>query len=348
MLQIRHDLPEGFFAASAQDLNSLLGGPILFEFEGTMPQPLFVSVLLHGNEPAGFEAMKQILAKYNVPGSDGQRPLPRSLRLFVGNVAAAEKGLRMLDGQPDYNRIWPISGDVGAAGHSPEQAMLAELTTRMKAQNIFASLDIHNNTGLNPHYACINRLSRDWLYLATMFSHNVTYFILPEGVQSLTFNAFCPSVTVECGKSGDAAGEAHAAEYIDACLHLHAFPAHPFPPHDIDLFHTIARVRVPDGMEFSCHSTQVPLAFNPRMESWNFTELPPGAEFCKFTGENEFPLIVELEAGTTTWSDYFEVRDHRVLTKKPLMPSMLTLDERVVRQDCLCYLMERIPLPADA
>ena len=348
MLQIRNELPDGFFAARAKDLKSLLGGPTLFEFDGVVDQPLFVSVLQHGNEPAGFEAIKTVLAKYAVPGSDGKRPLPRSLRLFVGNVDAAERGERMLDGQPDYNRNWPGCEPDG----SPEQKMLADLTQRMRDQKIFASLDIHNNTGLNPHYACINRLSRDWFYLATMFSHNVTYFVLPKGVQSLAFNEFCPSVTVECGKSGDAAGEAHAAEYIDACLHLHAFPEHPFPPHDIDLFHTIARVRVPEGIEFSCHSTHVPLAFNPRMESWNFTELEPGAEFCQFkgseNGEDEFPLIVEPELGENTWSDYFEVRDHRVLTKKPLMPSMLTLDERVVRQDCLCYLMERIPLPADA
>jgi len=28
-----------------------------------------------------------------------------------------------------------------------------------------------------------------------------------------------------------------------------------------------------------------------------------------------------------------------------LMPAMLTRDKRVIRQDCLCYLMERISLP---
>lgn len=64
MLQIRNDLPDGFFAASAKDLDSLLGGPTLFEFEGVISQPLFVSVLQHGNEPAGFEGIKTVLAKY--------------------------------------------------------------------------------------------------------------------------------------------------------------------------------------------------------------------------------------------------------------------------------------------
>jgi len=32
-------------------------------------------------------------------------------------------------------------------------------------------------------------------------------------------------------------------------------------------------------------------------------------------------------------------------TTRALMPSMFTLDERVIRQDCLGYLMERYTLP---
>jgi hypothetical protein len=35
------------------------------------------------------------------------------------------------------------------------------------------------------------------------------------------------------------------------------------------------------------------------------------------------------------------VVDGKIRLRVPVMPSMLTLDERVVRQDCLCYLMER-------
>ena len=31
-----------------------------------------------------------------------------------------------------------------------------------------------------------------------------------------------------------------------------------------------------------------------------------------------------------------------IVSKVPLMPSMLTRDERAIRQDCLCYLMERV------
>lgn len=34
-----------------------------------------------------------------------------------------------------------------------------------------------------------------------------------------------------------------------------------------------------------------------------------------------------------------------IRSSRPVMPSMLMRDARVVRQDCLCYFMERFPLP---
>jgi len=49
------------------------------------------------------------------------------------------------------------------------------------------------------------------------------------------------------------------------------------------------------------------------------------------------------EAGKDVAERFF-VNDNGVLkTRLSMMPSMLTLDETVIRQDCLCYLMERLP-----
>jgi len=42
---------------------------------------------------------------------------------------------------------------------------------------------------------------------------------------------------------------------------------------------------------------------------------------------------------------YFASQEGRLTLKKSVMPSMLTLDEEIVRQDCLCYLMERVAIP---
>jgi hypothetical protein len=49
------------------------------------------------------------------------------------------------------------------------------------------------------------------------------------------------------------------------------------------------------------------------------------------------------EAGVDV-AEHFFIRDNDNLkTRLPVMPSMLTLNAEVIRQDCLCYLMERLP-----
>ena len=67
-----------------------------------------------GNEGTGWEALRALLRDYQ------GRELPRALTIFIGNVSAAKAGLRRLEGQPDYNRIWE-------PGDTPEHAMAAEV-----------------------------------------------------------------------------------------------------------------------------------------------------------------------------------------------------------------------------
>ena len=40
----------------------------------------------------------------------------------------------------------------------------------------------------------------------------------------------------------------------------------------------------------------------------------------------------------------FQIKDQKIQLINSMMPAMLTLDEMVIRQDCLCYLMERLDL----
>jgi hypothetical protein len=42
-------------------------------------------------------------------------------------------------------------------------------------------------------------------------------------------------------------------------------------------------------------------------------------------------------------AEFFTTADGLLRLRRAAMPAMLTLDARVVRQDCLCYLMERVP-----
>ncbi|MDP3123204.1 MAG: M14 family metallopeptidase, partial [Thiobacillus sp.] len=193
-------VPPGLLDLPASRLGEVLPGPALIHLPGRRSPPLFVSVLLHGNEDTGWLAAQTVLKKY------AAAELPRALSLYIGNVAAARSGVRRLDGQPDYNRVWLGSEEPDSA----ETAMMLQVVDAMRARGVFASLDIHNNTGLNPHYACVNRLEPNFLHLATLFSRVVVYFIRPLGVQSAAFAELCPSVTLEFGKPGTPGSVDHA------------------------------------------------------------------------------------------------------------------------------------------
>lgn len=329
-------VPAALYDAAPAQLADLLGGPTLIHLPGRRPAPLFVSILLHGNEDTGVHAIQRVLRRYRTTA------LPRALSVFIGNVEAARSGLRRLDGQPDYNRVWPGATPTGSA----EERLLAEVVAQMRERAVFASIDVHNNTGLNPHYACVNALDHRFLHLATLFARTVVYFTEPRGVQAMAFAALCPAVTVECGKPGSPGSDTHAAEFIEAALHLAEFPQHPVAVHDIDLYHTVATVKVPPALSLSFDGTAADLQFVPDIDHLNFRELVAGAVLARVRAGGVPPLHVPDGRGGNRWQDYFAVRDGTLRLERALMPSMLTRDERVVRQDCLCYLMERLPLPA--
>lgn len=335
LLRQYHELPAGLPEAQPEELAELLGGPSLVHLPGRRERPLFVSVLLHGNETTGLFAVQSLLKQYR------DRELPRALSLFVGNVDAAHDRVRRLAGQPDYNRVWPGTEHPD----SPERRLMAEIFDIMQRRHPFASVDVHNNTGINPHYACINRIDHRFLHLGSLFSRTMVYFIRPRGVQSMAFAELCPAVTVECGKVGQSAGEAHVEEFLGACLHLSEIPEHPVPPHDVDLYHTVATVRVPRVFSFGFGEKPVDVCFVNELDHLNFRELPPGTPLARLNGVTGLPLEAMDEQGREVAERFFTVEDDLLRTRRPMMPAMLTLDERVIRQDCLGYLMERYPLP---
>jgi hypothetical protein len=332
MLQEYDYIPGNILSLEADQLLDRLPGPSLIHLSGRKSQPVFVSVLMHGNEHVGWEAVRLLLNRYQGGGD-----LPRSLSIFIGNVAAAAKHKRLLPGQPDYNRVWPGS----ELGESPEKGMMAQVVELMRARQPFASVDIHNNTGLNPHYACVNRLKSPFLHLALLFSRTVVYFLRPKGVQSMAFAELCPAVTLECGKVGSVHGVEHALEYIEACLHLAEHPQHAVAHQDIDLFHTVAQVKVSPCTSFGFVPSSGPLVFDPDLDHMNFRELPAGTPFGWVNGCGLEVLDVRDETGAEVGSDYFQIEEGQLCLNRSVMPSMLTKDLDVIHQDCLCYLMER-------
>jgi succinylglutamate desuccinylase len=335
MLNILATIPDGLLELDAPRLHEMLPAPTLLQLPGRRPEPLFVSVMLHGNEDAGWLAIRDLLRNY------ATKDLPRALTVLIGNVAAARANERFLPEQPDYNRIW--QGGPGVDGR-PEQRMVQEVLQRARASGLFACIDVHNTTGINPHYASLRRTDHRSLQLAALFSRTVVYYRRPKGVLIAAFSDFCPAVTVECGKPGQQQGVAHARDYIDACLHLSEIPNHAVAAHDIDLFHTVATVKVPIPLSFGFAGDD-DIRFVNDLDHLNFRELPVGTTLGWVRSGCNASLDVRDESGVEVSGRFFNLQDGEIRTRLPVIPALLTLSVQAIRQDCLCYLMERYEQP---
>ncbi|HFC30756.1 MAG TPA: peptidase M14, partial [Oceanospirillales bacterium] len=188
MVKQLNNLPEGLLDLDANELYTKIDNHTLIHLQGKIKRPVFISILQHGDEHTGWDALKDYLLNH-------QHVLPRSISILFGNVEAARYNERQMPGQPDFNRSWPSRKNYDY----PIAKTMAEITAIMHDLNPFASVDIHNNSGRNPHYSGINSLETEFINLASLFSDTMIYFTSPVGIQSGAFAKFCPAVTVECG-----------------------------------------------------------------------------------------------------------------------------------------------------
>ncbi|MDR9453003.1 MAG: M14 family metallopeptidase [Wenzhouxiangella sp.] len=334
-------VPDRLLSLPATALHAHLNGPTLIHLPGRQTQPLVVSVLQHGNETSGWEALRRLLK-----GRYQRDPLPRSLIIYIGNPQAAAVNVRHLDHQPDLNRCWPGS----TLAPTPWHRLMAAITDHIKQCQPMASIDIHNNTGRNPHYAAVNRLEPEHLSLACEFSRSVVFFTEPRGVQSQAFGQFCPAVTLECGLAQEAGGADHAMAYLDTMLHCEALST-AFPsPGELELFQTQATLKLDPAARFcigpdTAHSPPTPdVVFSQDLDTHNFEELPLG--FCLATTKSDHPkpLIAYGPNDKDVSARYLEQGDGHIRTTRAVTPAMMTLDAFAIRHDCLCYLMERIQI----
>ena len=329
-LRVYESPPAGLAEADATQLQALLGGPSLIHVRGIREAPLFVSVLLHGNEVSGWNGLRRLLAS--------PEPLARSLLVFIGNVDAAARGVRMLPGQHDFNRIW--RGEVTG----PEGEMAQAVAACVRRSTLFAAVDLHNNTGHNPHYSVLTRLDATSRGLAHLFSSKAVYIEEPDTVLARLFDDLCPVVTLELGPVGDPGCEHRAWDFLQRCLALEAVPC----SGPVDLYQTRVRVHIRDGVSFSFadQGLATPLVLTSGVEGVNFHALPAGTRF----GRSSRPLaevfrVLDVRHQDVT-DQYLVRRDGEIELRKPVIPAMYTTDPLVVMQDCLCYFMEPMDLVA--
>ncbi|MEA2047769.1 MAG: M14 family metallopeptidase [Campylobacterota bacterium] len=335
-LNIRNTLPDAFLDISYRDIKKVFDTPTLIHLKGNKSPALFVSILLHGNEFSGLEIMQTLLKKYKT--TNGYK-LPRDLWIFIGNVDAAQLGLRALDGQIDFNRAWP-----GTPNPHTQTAKLIQKVMEVISENgLFASVDLHNNTGQNPHYGCISDVNEANKYLCTLFNHIGMVFKSPKGVSTMAFDGLCPAITLECSTPGNILAKEKAFRLLDDLMHMDHFPTKPVAKHDLQLVKNSATIKINSDITFSfeedlSHPTDMDLSIVKHFDHHNFTRLEKNEVFAYSNVEQ--PLVVTSADGKDITNEIIENKEGKISLKKALMPAMITMDKNIVLQDCLCYLLE--------
>ena len=322
-----HGIPDGFFDITTANIRSLFPNPTLVQIDGEGPETLFISILLHGNEYTGLKVMQKVLA-------DHAERLPRSILMFVGNVRAAEANRRFLPDQIDYNRCWPGT----LMEPNPTSQMMRHVLEIAHGLRLFAAVDIHNNTGKNPHYACITDPNGRNQNLAAMFN-NIAMVYKHKGVCTMAFDGICPAVTLECGLPGDPLGIEHAARLVGELLTLKELPSTPPSRDRLHLVESHLNLHIPQHVSYDFDpAADVDLRFERDIEDRNFRLIDPQQVFG-YTRVARPISIIDAEGHDVT-DEILRVEEGKIYFNQTLMPAMITRDKLVVQQDCLCHLLQ--------
>lgn len=327
-LRVVDGLSSQLLSLKVSELYAEFGGPTLIRLPGPEKPPLFISCLLHGNEHSGFQAIQSLLQYWKLESAS------RPMLILLGNLKAASQNRRVSEDHLDYNRIWEDSG-------SEQGKWTEEVVSMAKNAGIYAAIDIHNNTGKNPHYAVTTTKHHQTLQLASLFARTTVYVPRLQGTLISRFSSFCPSVVLECGKSQDTAGARVAKEYLQACLKMDHLPQKPVAASDHSVYESCVRLRVPKGSSFDFSGTpkpQVDFSFIVNLDDYNFSPLKAGQVLGYSRADSPYQIEYDvLSAGEGP--DFVRTENGAIVVQQDCTPAMLTHDVDVVTQDCLGYLM---------
>lgn len=330
------NIPDRFFKVPVDQLFDLLRAPTLFRISGenSNHRPLVISTLLHGNETTGFYAVQALLRKLLAE----EKKLPRDLYLFLGNPEAAQYGERYLPHQEDFNRIWNREG------------VPAQILKVLHDASPLACVDIHNTTGRNPIYSVITQRNESDIALAGMFSEKVVFIGDAQGTFSTAMSSCCPSIAIEAGTNDSTFGMHRTLEYLDLLLHLEE----PFQSVNFKVvtspYEVRARIVVPGQCAFvfgesqgqaSSQEAVVDYFFIPDLDALNFKEASKGTLIAHQVNPGAPRLQAFQSDGKDITDEVLEQFHQEVRLRQGGIPAMFSTNVKVVRQDCLGYLMSR-------
>ena len=318
-LKIKNEIDPDLLECETTQLADHLDSPTLFELSNGQKNPLFISTLLHGNETSGWNALRRLLR------SGVECPLV----VFLGNIAAAKYGNRSMANGKDFNRIWANDG-------SPEAEIANQVVDYIAAREPWFALDIHNNSGPNPHYSVITNLESTTLDAASGFSDRAIYATQPHGVISRRTQSICPSLAIEVGISSDPKSIERAFGYLRLLTKDSRIPERASAP--LKLYRSRYRVEIkhsnPDNLDGFPHLSE-------SLDRSNFQTVHLGNTFAT-VADKSWTFQVRDDSAANRTPEFLVQVDSKIKLKRDVIISMYTRNARIALEDCVCYFLEEL------
>lgn len=333
-IRVIDDLNPKNLGASPAEFIDWLGMPTLLRIPGHDRSRCRIFVtLLHGNEPSGLRALHAWLLEESVPAVD--------LLVFLGAIAAARQppgfDHRMLPGRRDLNRCFGPPYD-DADGEIAEQAigLLSERPCE-------ALIDLHNTSGYNPAYAISTNLDEQRFALAGLFTERLIHSDIRLNTLIEALDGHVPSVTIECGQTGDSRADAIALKGLRAFAETPQLFEHPAA----DLKILGRPIRVTLRREATVAFANEPIlgadvTFLRELDHHNFEVVEAGAQLGWIAPGHPWPLSAFDKSGEDISATIFITDGNVLRAKRRIVPIMMTTNPIVAVQDCLCYVVSEL------
>jgi hypothetical protein len=321
--------------ARVEDFLGLLASPVLISAKGRDPRRTrIVATLLHGNEPSGLRAVHAWLRTGSVPAVNALI-LVAAIRTALAPPGFAH---RFLPGRNDLNRCWfpPFE--------TPAGRFAREVLRLLRESNAESLVDLHNNTGHNPPYGVGPVPGAAELHLVSFFAERFVHSPLQLGTLVEATRSDFPSVSVECGRSGDPAADASALAGLEAYLTEERLEPRPPWAKRMEVFVDPVRVSVREGMGLAFGDGPVAgadLTVARGIDRHNFERLEQGSVIGWLGPRGLWPVEAIGESSRDRSQDLFRARGGVLETRRPLTPIMMTSNRRGVLDDCLFYVVGR-------
>ena len=156
---------------------------------------------------------------------------------------------------------------------------------------------------------------------------------------------FCPSVTLECGLSGDELGVKKALNFLKKSMDIASSSKFSEFLFKEKIFKSIGKFKIPEGSNISFIPREEPLIlgelsnqvlFFNDLEQFNLKLMYEKTKLGYICG-SKTQVEVLGEFGEDLFDDFFTIEENQLVTKKDLYVAMVTKNITVAKEDCFLY-----------